>query len=54
MTLKLALVRVLLLDPKILFLDEPMLGLDPNFVKKVIDILKNLNKTILLTLIKWM
>lgn len=49
MTLKLALVRVLLLDPKILFLDEPMLGLDPNFVKKVIDILKNLNKTILLT-----
>ncbi|MFW9895924.1 MAG: ABC transporter ATP-binding protein [Candidatus Thorarchaeota archaeon] len=49
MKLKLALTRVLLIDPKILFLDEPMLGLDPKSVKDVIEILKSLNKTILLT-----
>ena len=49
MKLKLALARILLINPKILFLDEPMLGLDPKSVIEVIDILKNLNKTIFLT-----
>ena len=49
MRLKLALIRVLLLEPKILFLDEPMLGLDPKSVKDVIQILKNLKRTIFLT-----
>lgn len=49
MQLKLALARVLLTEPKILFLDEPMLGLDPKTVKEVINILKNLGLTIFLT-----
>ncbi|MFW6311193.1 MAG: ATP-binding cassette domain-containing protein [Nanoarchaeota archaeon] len=49
MKLKLALSRVLLIDPEILFLDEPMLGLDPKSVKKVIKIIRNLGKTVLLT-----
>jgi len=49
MKLKLALARILLIDPKVLFLDEPMLGLDPNSVKEVIELLKGLKKTIFLT-----
>ena len=49
MKLKLALARVLLIEPKILFLDEPMLGLDPKSVREVIEILKNLKTTIFLT-----
>ena len=49
MKLKLALARVLLIEPKILFLDEPMLGLDPKSIKDVINILKNLQITIFLT-----
>lgn len=49
MQLKLALARVLLIEPKILFLDEPMLGLDPKTVREVIGFLRNLKTTIFLT-----
>jgi ABC-2 type transport system ATP-binding protein len=49
MKVKLALVRVLLVEPKILFLDEPMLGLDPNIIEELIEILINMKKTIFLT-----
>jgi len=49
MKVKLALARVLLIDPKILFLDEPMLGLDPKIAKSIVDMLMKFNKTIFLT-----
>ncbi len=49
MKVKLALARILLINPKILFLDEPMLGLDPKTANSIVDILKKFNKTIFLT-----
>lgn len=49
MQLKLALARILLIKPKVLFMDEPLLGLDPKSVLDLIEILKNFNQTIVLT-----
>ncbi|MFX0142300.1 MAG: ABC transporter ATP-binding protein [Candidatus Hodarchaeota archaeon] len=49
MKVKLALARVLLMDPKVLFLDEPVLGLDPIIIQEILNLLKNLNKTIFIT-----
>jgi ABC-2 type transport system ATP-binding protein len=49
MKCKLSLCRVLLLDPKILFLDEPTLGLDVKTTNFIISKLKSLNKTIFVT-----
>ncbi len=47
--LRIALSRVLLIDADLLFLDEPLLGLDPKTTRELIKILLDLNKTILLT-----
>ncbi len=49
MKVKLALCRILLINPEILFLDEPTLGLDVKTTNLIIDKLKKLEKTIFLT-----
>jgi ABC-2 type transport system ATP-binding protein len=49
MKMKLALCRTLLLNRPILFLDEPTLGLDVKSVSFIINKLRKINKTILLT-----
>ena len=49
---KVNLVRALIPDPRILFLDEPTLGLDPHTTRKIRDFIKELNRkgtTIILT-----
>ena len=49
MKIKLALCRTLILDRKILFLDEPTLGLDIKSISFIIKKLKNISKTIFIT-----
>ncbi len=49
MKMKLALARVILVNPRIFILDEPTLGLDIKMVNEIADILKSLNRTILVT-----
>ena len=49
MKMKLALARTLLLERDILFLDEPTLGLDVKTVNLFIDIIKNIENTIIFT-----
>ncbi len=47
--LRIALSRVLLIESEVLFLDEPLLGMDPKTTRDFIGILKDLKKTILIT-----
>lgn len=49
MKMKLALVKTLLLDRRILFLDEPTLGLDVKSISFIIKKLKEVNSTIFMT-----
>ena len=41
---RLGIAEVLLKDPKVMFLDEPTLGLDPDGALKIIDLIQSLNK----------
>ncbi|MFX1311123.1 MAG: ABC transporter ATP-binding protein [Promethearchaeota archaeon] len=49
MKMKLALLKTIILDRKILFLDEPTLGLDVKSTNFIVEKLKSLDKTIFLT-----
>ena len=49
MKMKLALLRTLLLNRNILFLDEPTVGMDVETKRSIINIIKDTNKTIFLT-----
>lgn len=49
MKIKLSLARILLTTPKIIFLDEPTLGLDVKIKNFIINKLKDLNETIFFT-----
>jgi len=49
MRVKLSLCRILLLDRKILFLDEPTLGLDIKTTNFIVEKMKKIGKTIFLT-----
>ena len=40
---RLGIAEVLIKDPKVLFLDEPTLGLDPDGALRVIDLIQSLN-----------
>lgn len=48
---QLALARALILEPKVLMLDEPSLGLSPQLVKQAFDIIRNVNKQLGTTII---
>ncbi len=41
---RLGIAEVLIKDPKVMFLDEPTLGLDPEGASKLTDLIKSLNK----------
>ena len=41
---RLGIAEVLIKDPKVMFLDEPTLGLDPDGASKMIDLIQSLNR----------
>ena len=44
MNQRLGIAEVLIKDPKVLFLDEPTLGLDPDGALRLIDLIQSLNR----------